>query len=240
MSSCHCSPNEVHGMACPIIREFRTPKDQLRDEYRQLIRRRQEELAGGNAVDIPYKLQQLGVPRDAIKGAIAPITTVALDAARRFNSAPRETKRSLILVGHHGVGKSVAAAFVMAHWAKHYDWNSMPSGGKQFAPAFWCHAAELTSATDFGKVDPEWLEGLKRCQLLVVDELGHEGTLPGLSALRDVLTLRHEKHKATVITSNLAPDDFKSRYGDSWYERLKVAALVPDLRKEKSLRKKMT
>lgn len=235
---CYCNPNETHGSACPILAEFRQTPDERMAAYRDEFKRRQTELAGEAAVDVPYRLQQLGVPQDAIMAVRNPRETSALDGARRFLGAQRDLLRTLILGGPHGVGKSVAAAFVLAHAVRHHDWNSQPGGGRANAPFVWAHAAELTQQTDFGRVSPDWLEGLRRCAVLVLDDVGKDATAPGVTALTDLLTYRHEKRRATVVTSNLDVDALKERYGLAWYERVKVASLVPNLAAEKSLRKK--
>jgi DNA replication protein DnaC len=206
--------------------------------YREQLQRRAAQLGHEAGVDVPFRLQKLGVPADNILALRKATDTKALEGAKRFLTAPKDLVRFLVLVGPHGAGKSTAAAYVLAEAVRRHDWNSQASGGRQTEPFVWTNAAEVTSVVDFGRVAPEWVEGLKRASLLVLDDLGKDGTEVGLAALRDVLTYRHEKQRRTVVTSNLAPSDFKARYGESWYERLKSAAMVPDLRNEKSMRKR--
>src|SRR6185312_7454202 len=178
-----------------------------------------------------------GVDEDAIDGLRKSAVTRSLGAAKRFVVADPSDTRTLVLAGARGVGKSVAAAHVIGEWLRKNDVNSRPSGGKWFPPVVWCRASQVTRETDFGRVDADFLYGLERSHLLVLDDLGEDATVPGLAALTDILKIRHEKRRLTVITSNLWPDMLKTRYGESWFDRLKTAAIVPDLRGEKSLRK---
>jgi DNA replication protein DnaC len=241
--SCHCPRNASHGDACQIVREFRMTPAQRREAYHAELRARAAQLGSGATNDTPWRLSRLGVPADAIVGLRGALETKSIEAGKRFVSAPRDIARTLLLSGPRGAGKTVAAAWVMAQFMKRHDFNSMPSGGKQYPPFVWCSASEVTAVTDWGRVDPDWLDGLKHAGLLVLDDLGEDGTAPGVSALADVLKLRHEKRKPTVITTNLPVDaakgpSLRERYGDSWFERLKVAAIAPNLTTEKSLRRK--
>lgn len=235
--NCTCDKNRTHGMDCPIIREFRMPAEQRQEEYRKLLRAKQAEFEGGAVADIPYRLQQLGVPHDALRALRNSLDTVALKWAHEFCGAPGAVTRTLVLGGPRGIGKTVGAAAVLFAWAKTHDWNSGVSGGKQHAPAVWMNAQEITQATEYGQVDQQWLEGCRMCRVLVVDDLGKDSTAPGLAALSSLLTERHDKLRKTIITSNMLPGELAKRYGDSWFERLKTAAIVPNLANEKSLRK---
>jgi hypothetical protein len=194
---------------------------------------------GSSAVDVWYEMAHLGVPPDAVLSVRKGWDTTALSAAKKFEIAPADIARTLVLAGARGCGKTTAAAHVVWHWARGHSWNNQASGGKQHRPCVWVDAAEVTAQTDFGRVDPEWLEGLRRAKLLIIDDLGEDGTQPGLAALADVLKARHEWRRRTVITSNLSLPKMEQRYGESWYERLRVAALAPDLRQAKSLRNKL-
>lgn len=222
---CACPPVPMGaGTRCRVYRE----------ELEAEVRRRSAQ----DGVDVWRELAKLGAPADALVACRKPWDTVALEAARRFESAPRDMIRTLLLAGPRGCGKSVAATHVLWHWGRNYQWNSAPSGGKQWRPAIWCDASEVTGQTDYGRVDPSWLQELERAKVLVLDDLGEDGTQPGLAALTSVLKARHEARRATVITSNLALPALALRYGASWYERLKVAAIAPDLRQAKSLRRR--
>jgi DNA replication protein DnaC len=158
--------------------------------------------------------------------------------AKRFLVASRHEARTLTLVGPKGVGKSVAAAYVLADWVRHYAWNDQPSGGRQLAPAIWVKASKLTQLADYGRIDTDWMDAARLAQVVVVDELGHDSTPVGMAALTDLLTARHEARKRTVVTANMAPEDLAKRYGEAWYDRLRNASIVPDLRQEKNLRRR--
>lgn len=233
---------DANPPACPVMAEFRKPRAERLAAYRAEIDAAKLRVG----VDVPYKLQQCGVPYDALAALRRqPKETRCMDFARRFLAAPRNLMRTLVLVGTNGVGKSTAAAYVLGDFVKRYPWNEGASGVAKHQPFRWVHSSEITSETDFGKVDPAFLEGLKKAECLVIDDLGKDATTPGLAALRDVMVVRHEKCRPTIVTSNLPPESppsrpdapsFKGLYGVSWYERLKVSAMVPDLRSETNLR----
>lgn len=237
MPNCTCDPNALHGAGCQVIKEFRMTPAEHQAAYREEIARHLSRL-GQSPVDVPRRLQKLGVPFDVILAIRAPRQRLALDWAKKFILAPKEVIRFLVLAGPRGIGKSVAAGWALADAVKRYDWNAAPSGGRQWEPFVWAKAADIASVTEFGRVDPDWLEGLRRCRLLVVDDMGHEATAPGLTALRDVLIARHEKRFPTVLTSNLTPQKFQERYGDSWFDRMASASMFPVLGEEKSMRKR--
>lgn len=234
---CHCAPNEYQGEACPIIAEFRRSPAESRELYQQELRRRIAERSQAAGVDVPYRLQKLGVPADAVLAIRNPFDNAALNAAKRLIGAPKDLVRLLLLAGPKGCGKTTAGAFALADFVRHWEWDSQPSGGRANDPCMWVNAAEVTLQQDFGRVSPDWLEGLRRCHFLVVDDLGHDATEQGMAALTSLLLHRHEKQRRTVVTCNLSPEGLKKRYGDAWYDRVRSAAIVPDLRQEKSLRK---
>lgn len=236
MNGCSCPANESHGPSCEVLRDFRLPPAQLMAEYNEQLRRRGLELESGSAPDVPYRLQKLGVAADAILGLRSLRTTAAVDAARRFVKSDPAEKRVLLLAGARGIGKTVAAACVLSAFVRRHDWNAQPSGGRQRPPFMWVHASEVTAETDFGRVDPFWVESLKLCRLLILDDLGKEGTVPGLGALRDVMVHRMEKQRLTVITCNEGIAEVTERYGESWLSRMAAFCLMPDLVSEKNLR----
>ena len=61
-----------------------------------------------------------------------------------------------------------------------------------------------------------------RPDLLVVDDLGHEGARgdASLSLLLDVLDERANDRRPTVVTTNLTGDDVATRFDDAMYSRL--------------------
>lgn len=238
MQACSCNQNESQGDACPIIREFRMSPEHRGDEYRAQLQARLSDLAAESGVDVPYRLQRLGVPADVILALRKTEERLALDWAKKFVLADRQVARFLVLSGPRGIGKSVAAGWVLAQGIRRYDWNAKPSGGKAREPFVWAKAVEVSAHTEFGRVNAEWLEGLKFARILVVDEMGHEDSAKSSTALRDVLIFRYERSAPTVLTGNMSPQQFKSRYGASWFDRMASAALMPDLGEEKSMRQR--
>lgn len=219
---------------CPVLADLRKTPAQRMAEYADEVQRARLV----TSIDVPHKLQQLGVPYDAVSAARKPQHNVAMSAAMRFRDADVTSARMLILAGDYGVGKSTAAAWLLGKAVERFDWDNVPSGTKLLSPFLWTHASEVTSEIDFGRVSPDWLTSLRKARYLVLDDLGKDATQVGRTALRDVLVERLDKHRPTVITSNLGPEQLRSAYGDSWFERAKAFAMVPDLSKEKSMRAK--
>lgn len=199
-------------------------------EYRAWVHERALERDAGIGFDIPHRLQKLGVPADPLLALRRPKHTLCIRAAERFLQAPRALVRTLLLAGEKpGIGKTTAAAFVL--------WKEAEKERDQLS-ARWVRAGAITQAAEFGRVDPEWMEGLRKTSLLVLDELGAESTTAGLAALQDLLSERHEKQRRTVLTTNMNFDSFRKRYGDAIADRIAAAGITPDLREAESLRKR--
>lgn len=137
----------------------------------------------------------------------------AARAVEEFLADP--AARTLLLVGPPGRGKSHAATWTLAE-----------------------RAGAWLSATDC-RVS-EWDENRPRAlsaRLLVLDDLGREGSEWAARELADVLELRHNRGLRTVATSNLLVEKLVARYGercasrwaDARFSRT-VVVLGPDLR----------
>jgi hypothetical protein len=238
---------------CPVgsctLREFR----QLREpggreramlEYRQkLIARTAERERGLDPRELSYRLQKIGVPAEdviALRGDL--LETAAMGGARRFLAAPAEAgMRFLLLLGGTGVGKTLAASYVVRDEARRFDWNGQASGPVS-DPIQFVRAGDLTRV-DFqdrveGAQHRATLEAMVRCRLLVVDDAGDEGGIEGRRALAESLLKRDAAGRRTVITTNLTKERFIELYGQPLADRIRARGVVPNLAGERSRRKR--
>lgn len=234
---------------CPIrscvISEMRDmgqpggPRRALEAYYDELRARIGELQASGDPRDLPYRLQTIGVPSEDIIALGKPLEpTLALDAAKRFIDAPRLAGiRFLLLLGAPGVGKTLAAAYVIRHEARRFDWNGQATGSTE--PIKLVQAGSLTRIDSHDRVDTANLDAMVRCRLLVVDDMGDEGGPIGRGALLDVLTRRDAAARATVITTNLTAERFSELYGAPLMSRIQARGIAPNLSKERSRRRRM-
>jgi hypothetical protein len=123
------------------------------------------------------------------------------------------TKPWLVMLGATGVGKSVAAAWVLTRALE----------ARQ--SALWVSAAEL--ATRAGGFDGQtFATRLKGVELLVIDDIGTEHLTDFSRSVRDeVLMHRHEAMARTVLTSNLDGKAFGERLGVRMADRLRAACM---------------
>src|SRR5687768_4603262 len=126
---CDCPP-----LTC-TLREFRELKENgagwAMEQYRQKLRdRAAERESGADPQDLPYRLQQIGVPLEdihALRGALD--DTKSLAAAKQFLARERGSQiRFLLLLGDKSIGKSLAAGYVLKQLARHHDWNGQATG----------------------------------------------------------------------------------------------------------------
>lgn len=213
-----CPCHELPQHECPRL----TPA-QSQAAYRQALTARAAEVDEQKAVNVPVRMSRAGVPDYAAKALLAPRQTPAVAAAKKF-----ETDGSLLfllLLGDKGLGKTVAAAHVLAHYAARYPWNTQPSG-PSVEPMLFIAAREVTTVPAWEAANGTLMDTVKRTPMLVVDDMGQEGTTVGRDLLVNALFDRHAKGKRTVLTSNLRTDAFKARYGDALADRIRETGLV--------------
>lgn len=134
--------------------------------------------------------------------------TSALSIARAWWPAtrPRPALTTLVLAGSYGVGKSLAAAWLLAHH-----------------PAL-AHAA-YERAPELGELElgsPDALARLAATRALVLEELGREAAIgPTIERLAELLALRLEKGRPTLVTTNLRLEQLRERYGAHIVDRLR-------------------
>lgn len=123
------------------------------------------------------------------------------------------TKPWLVMLGATGVGKSVAAAWVLTRALE----------ARQ--SVLWVSASEL--AMRAGGFDGQTFAlRLKGVELLVIDDIGTEHLTDFSRSVRDeVLMFRHEALSRTVLTSNLDGKAFAERLGVRMADRLRGACM---------------
>ena len=222
-----------HGPAHDCVREV------LRlvatDAGRQELARRKAEVyaqAAGQAqsqrlADGLHWAQKHGVPYQALRALReGPRDSKALAAARSF--IRDKDARYLLLLGATGLGKTLAASLVVTDFCARWPWNAQPSGNAH-APVHFVEAKQLTHASAFDAEKERYLQALKDCRLLVLDDVGDEGTDLGRGAVADLLAHRGDNGRRTVVTSNLTRDGFKARYGEAVARRIRDWGHVPTL-----------
>jgi DNA replication protein DnaC len=142
-----------------------------------------------------------------------------------------------LLMGEPSVGKTLAASYVVQDAARHHDWNGTATGG-EVEPIQFVLAADLTRVDTYDRVDNARLDLLRRCQLLVVDDMGDESGAPGRSALATTILKRDAAGRPTVITTNLKAERFREMYGAPFVARIMARGIVPNLANEKPRRKR--
>jgi len=170
--------------------------------------------------------------RERARHAAEETTLAAMEIPSRlvdlFRSGPlRETEamraiekpRILVLSGNPGCGKTVAAA----------NWLFLGRSG------LFVKSSRLAR---WDRYDDEAMNKLLRAPRLVVDDLGTEfqdakGNFDAI--LDEIIDVRYDNKRPTVITTNLAAEAFKARYGERIADRIREAGRFVSLA-EKSMR----
>lgn len=242
MSQTHCECCQLPIPDCRVmaeIRELRQPGGpeafmvRYGNQLRAKASREQSEVQ--RAAERKSRLERCGVPGRVAGPASYPTTNEAVNAARRFSQD--RSASFLYLAGPTGCGKSVAGAVAMVRGVDAWKWNEMATGTKAL-PSMFVHARELTTVLDYDADFRNRREEWARIGLLVLDDVGHEGTDRGRSELASLCMWRHDNGKRTVLTTNLGPGDFKARYGAALADRINSAAVAPNLAIVKSMRQR--
>lgn len=193
--------------------------------YGNAVQKARDEAAGDDWVT---RLQRMGVPSTALVALRNPQATPCMDAARKYLASERGMFPLLAMIGKPGLGKTVAAGFVLADFARKWDWNGGATG-ETAPPAMFVPAARMTRLSSFDDADQTLFAHAQRAQLVVVDDIGDEATDFAKGHVVDLLKARIDANRRTVITSNLAPKAFKERYGDALADRIAGRSIRPIL-----------
>lgn len=180
---------------------------------------------GSAAATLEWRMKRLGVPQEAIVNLRAPWKTRAREAAEAFASAPHAQDRFLLLAGDKGLGKSVAAAWLLRQQLQ----DGQPG-------CFWVPATAFTSMSAY-EGEPERLE---RVAFLVLDDLGREPKGFARDLLSGVLMRRYEQLRRTVLTTNAPADEVQALYGPALWDRIRTGMVVsldgPSMRRAEGAR----
>lgn len=141
----------------------------------------------------------------------------ALAAVRQYFESP---DGPLWLIGPVGTGKTHLAAAGVRHYCETAMAQATIITARQLIRelrATWEKGAEYTES--------QRVEYFGAVPLLVLDEVGIGfGSDAELTQLFDVLDLRYQDRRPTVLLSNLAPSGIKAALGDRIYDRMREGA----------------
>lgn len=224
-----CKPRELDGrMVCYATWENSRPQE-AREEYHAALRAQIQAASRENAQDVPARLQRLGVPTSVILAMVRvgekpESAGVAWQRATEYTRDFGGLAKWLAFFGPTGVGKSTAACRVLWEWCRRIPDNSRPTGAPE--PLVWLQASKLTGISTWLPDHTRWCEDMQRAVVLVVDDLGDEGSEQGRGAIVDLLLARDGAQKRTVLTSNLLPQAFGERYGEALRDRIRNGGIV--------------
>jgi DNA replication protein DnaC len=167
--------------------------------------RQREEAARLDRENRIHELKRRGVPsKDRARIVDGLDDTPALAAARAFSDSG--DKHLLVLAGPAGVGKSVAAAWLVATHAR---------------SAIFIDQSRLVRKSRYADSDMAPLEDVS---LLAIDDLGSEylderGSF--LTSIDGLINARYSEERPTVITTNLSSARFMMRYGERISDRIR-------------------
>lgn len=191
--------------------------------YAEAVQRSRDAVVANDWV---RQLERMGVPAAAMAALRAPQETPCIEAARKFLRADKAAFPALTMIGKPQLGKTVAAAFVLADFAKRWDWLGGATGDTA-PPAMFIPAARFSRLSSFDDADQTLFSHARRARLVVLDDLGDEATDFAKGHAVDLLKERIDSNRRTVITSNLAPAAFKARYGDALAARIATRSVRP-------------
>ena len=167
------------------------------------VRRSEEALASCGATEL------------ALHESTDPTETHAIAVARGW--LVQSERPMLVLLGGVGTGKTTASVWALRQLARR---------GLRVA---YSRATELARAGLYG-AGAERLEELRAMPALVVDDLGAESVTDiWMSNFCDLVDARYGSARCTLLTSNLAWDAFRARYGERVADRLHQRGMVSDV-----------
>jgi hypothetical protein len=93
----------------------------------------------------------------------------------------------------------------------------------------WLGALEAEQAmrtTRLGTPDPEVVASAKTRPFTVLDDVGQEANDGATQALKDIVAARHEKGRATLVTTGLPLEQLGARYGGGFLRRVMCGGTV--------------
>lgn len=184
----------------------RQRQEEERENAESAARQKAEQLAAIGTPAKDVRLIQAGEIRDTpARRALAPKSGVEYAL--------------IVLSGNTGCGKTTAAS----------EWVLGGDGGMPGAGSLFVKAAALARWDCY---DVEQMDRLLLAPRLVIDDLGVEymdakGRF--LSVLTEVIDVRYDAARPTVITTGLSAADFKARYRERIADRIREVGLFIDL-----------
>jgi DNA replication protein DnaC len=135
-----------------------------------------------------------------------------LNYCRKYAADFQPGAGSLLFSGATGLGKTFLSACIARQVTDRGFGVVYASAGKLFSDY---------EGVKFDRLDPGAIEGYTACDLLILDDLGTEMTTPlVISSLYQLVNSRILERKATLISTNLRPEDLEPRYGGQIASRL--------------------
>lgn len=152
--------------------------------------------------DLPFPGRELS-PRENMES----IRELCRMYAVRFGRFP---VKNLFLTGEPGLGKTFLSACIARTVAEEGNWVIYVTAGELF---FAFQEQNFAHNVEEGKDSQDKTRGYLTCDLLILDDLGSEWTVPSTqAALYTLINTRLQQGKATVISSNLDLGGLTERY----------------------------
>jgi DNA replication protein DnaC len=159
-------------------------------------------------------LSEIGVPRRHLECLANHRDLLSLKAAREWTY-----RGFFILCGSSGTGKSFTAAWLLrknlsSRIPDHMDRHTWRETVHSHTGTAWINASEL-----YG--DREAIATAKSAHLLVLDDFGGDGDMKANhSMINRVVSARYDAMLPTIITTELAIESIKTRYGYRTAEKI--------------------
>jgi DNA replication protein DnaC len=173
-----------------------------------------EEINGSSAVKLHgFESVDIQLYPEAAREEMRAQIKVCCDFARRFGEPDNANALGLLFVGATGLGKT------------HISLAIADTVIKKGRAVIYRTASEIiTIMTDayFGRGGEDEVRAFKNTDLLIIDDLGSEFAKNQytITALFELLNYRLNHSYATVISTNLMPQDLNTRYGDRIVSRM--------------------
>jgi DNA replication protein DnaC len=159
------------------------------------------------------RLVEWGVPSKDVERVVVSTGSQLVETAPLIR-VRKHTSGILVLAGTVGCGKTTAAAWWLAQEQERHPY--LKTGNPLFVPTF--------RLERMSRYNDDQMKRVERARRLVLDDIGTEfldtkGNFVAL--LRGLVDARYSDDLPMVITTNLGLDDFRERYGERTYDRLK-------------------
>lgn len=168
-------------------------------------RQRAREAADAH-VHIPSRLREAGVGELHIAGlGLRLQPRPALDVARRWLEQPTPRRFPfLLMMEETNTGKTQAVAWLFAELMRRYPWNSGATGTQPRRPFIFTRAAQFSEVNFFSDFGRDWLEDLRECAVLALDDVGTERlNEEAMTRLYGVIDTRYMKRRPLILSTNL-------------------------------------